>query len=75
MDANELLSRYAAGARDFRQAGLRGVYWVKIKADLSGVDLTGASLSNSNLSSRYLSNAHLNLMVKCTMISWDLQII
>lgn len=56
MDANEVLSRYAAGARDFRQADLKGLYL--FKANLSGVDLTGASLCNSNLSGADLSNAN-----------------
>jgi uncharacterized protein YjbI with pentapeptide repeats len=42
MDANEVLRRYAAGERNFRQADLRGMSLIKV--NLTGVDRTGASL-------------------------------
>jgi uncharacterized protein YjbI with pentapeptide repeats len=58
MDANEVLKRYAAGERNFRQADWRGISLPK--ANLSGVDLSGAHLSNADLSGSDLSNANLN---------------
>jgi uncharacterized protein YjbI with pentapeptide repeats len=58
MDANEVLRRYAAGERNFRQADWRGISLAK--ANLSGVDLTGAHLSNADLSDSDLSSANLN---------------
>ncbi|WP_231510388.1 pentapeptide repeat-containing protein [Fischerella sp. PCC 9605] len=58
MDANEVLRRYAAGERNFRQADWRGISLAK--ANLSGVDLSGAHLSNADLSNSDLSNANLN---------------
>lgn len=48
MDAGELLKRYAAGERDFRDANLRGVSL--IGANLSKANMRGASLSVDNLS-------------------------
>lgn len=59
MDANEVLRRYAAENRDFRQEDWQGISL--IKANLSGVDLTGASLLNSDLSGSDLSSANLKL--------------
>ncbi|WP_250124445.1 pentapeptide repeat-containing protein [Chroococcidiopsis sp. CCMEE 29] len=58
MDANEVLSRYAAGEKDFRQLDLREISL--IKANLSAVALSGTSLRNSSLSGSYLSNVNLN---------------
>ncbi|MBD2356082.1 pentapeptide repeat-containing protein [Tolypothrix sp. FACHB-123] len=58
MDAKEVLRRYAAGERNFRQADWRGINLAK--AILSGVDLTGAHLHNADLSNSDLSSANLN---------------
>ncbi len=58
MDANEVLRRYAAGERNFRQADLRGISLTK--ACLKEIDFTGANLSNSDLSDSDLSKANLN---------------
>lgn len=58
MDAKEVLSRYAAGVRDFRQLDLKGISLVR--ANLSGADLTGTSLRGSDLSGANLSNTNLN---------------
>ncbi|BAY42808.1 pentapeptide repeat protein [Scytonema sp. HK-05] len=58
MDANEVLRRYAAGERNFRQADWRGISLAK--ANLSGVDLSGAHLNNADLSNSDLSSANLN---------------
>jgi uncharacterized protein YjbI with pentapeptide repeats len=46
MDANEVLKRYAAGERNFRQVGWRRISLSK--ANLSRIDLTGAHLSNAS---------------------------
>lgn len=46
MDANEVLSRYAAGERNFRQADWKGISLTK--ANLRDVDLTGADTNSAN---------------------------
>jgi uncharacterized protein YjbI with pentapeptide repeats len=53
MDVEELLSRYAAGERDFPGLNL-------IEANLSGVNLSGANLIGANLSVSNLSGANLS---------------
>lgn len=46
MDANKVLSRYAAGERNFRAAHLRAISLTK--ANLRDVDLTGADTNSAN---------------------------
>ncbi|WP_392534771.1 pentapeptide repeat-containing protein [Nostoc sp. C117] len=58
MDANEVLRRYAAGERNFRQQDWRGISLAK--ANLSGIDLTGALLNYADLRNSDLSYANLN---------------
>ena len=53
MDIEELLSRYAAGERNFVGIDL-------IEANLTGVNLSGANLSGANLSVSNLSGANLS---------------
>jgi hypothetical protein len=55
--AEEVLKRYAAGVRDFREAELQGV--VLRGADLSGCDLTGADLSAADLTEADLTECNL----------------
>ena len=52
MTKEELLTRYAAGERDFSEAELYGV-------DLSGADLQGINLSDARLFGANLSGANL----------------
>lgn len=62
MKTSELLSRYAAGQRDFRDLNLIAA---KLKnanlsyANLSGADLRGANLTRANLSGADLRGANL----------------
>jgi uncharacterized protein YjbI with pentapeptide repeats len=58
MDANEILSRYAAGERNFRQVDLKGISL--IKANLREADFTGANWRNSDRSNSSLGSANLN---------------
>ena len=76
MDANELLNRYAAGERDFRQANLRGIVLSPIDlyrssdaptlrlANLNEHQqrpyLIGANLSQADLTKAHLSRANLS---------------
>src|SRR6476646_3929175 len=75
MDANELLTRYAAGERDFRLANLRGIVLspldlyrssdapTLILANLNQLQqrpyLSGANLTGANLMAASLSGANL----------------
>ena len=57
MQANEVLKRYVAGKRNFRQADLKGISLTK--TDLNGIDLSGAHLNNADLSNSDFSTAKL----------------
>lgn len=67
MDASELLSRYAAGERDFRGAALAGIDLTGAallnadfsQADLRGTQLVGAQLRGARLEAADLSGANL----------------
>ena len=58
MEAQEIIKRYNAGARDFAGAHLTEVNLSQ--ANLSGVNLSGANLSIANLSGTDLSSANLS---------------
>lgn len=57
MYAKELLSRYAAGQRDFRNLNLIAANLRNL--NLSGADLRGTNLAKANLSNTNLSHANL----------------
>ena len=67
MTAEELLTRYAAGERDFQHANLAGenLYGVHLSeanladADLTDTDLYGANLAGANLAGANLARADL----------------
>jgi uncharacterized protein YjbI with pentapeptide repeats len=67
MSAEELINRYQAGERDFKEiklvrAGLKGVDLSEADlsvADLAGADLSAANLSGANLSGAILKGANL----------------
>lgn len=63
MTADEVLTRYAAGERNFREVNLTDeiLSWADLRgADLSGADLSGANLNWANLSRANLTAADLS---------------
>lgn len=62
MTAADLLARYAAGERDFRNAHLS-------EADMPEADLYGAILSEANLSKADLSGVTLSLGDRRVVVS------
>lgn len=78
MYAKELLSRYAAGQRDFRNLNFIGANLRNVNlsgADLSGSNFAKANLSNSNLSRANLTDAVLTgaKLVKTNLTQANLQ--
>jgi hypothetical protein len=64
----ELITRYQAGERDFREARLR--WTVLLHTDLSGVDLSGADLRGAELDSATLQDA---ILLDANLRGADLQ--
>ncbi len=58
MDVQELMTRYAAGERNFQGVDLSGVDLYE--AQLEGIDLSQANLANANLSMANLSGSNLS---------------
>ncbi|OYD91940.1 hypothetical protein CDG76_25180 [Nostoc sp. 'Peltigera membranacea cyanobiont' 210A] len=49
MDRKELIQRYAAGERDFREVDLSGAVWDKWENPIGAPDLSGINLSRAKL--------------------------